>query len=85
MFILPRMVRILMEGLLPLSEAIKKYLNAKYPDRDDLYIGLDIAVAVGNPAIISTAPAANANLGLYRVCPPRVMKSCHLATLPTWR
>ncbi|MCT4711813.1 PTS galactitol transporter subunit IIC [Enterobacteriaceae bacterium H11S18] len=55
MFILPRMVRILMEGLLPLSEAIKKYLNAKYPGRDDLYIGLDIAVAVGNPAIISTA------------------------------
>lgn len=55
MFILPRMVRILMEGLLPLSEAIKKYLNAKYPDRDDLYIGTDIAVAVGNPAIISTA------------------------------
>ncbi|TQS52587.1 PTS galactitol transporter subunit IIC, partial [Salmonella enterica subsp. enterica serovar Typhimurium] len=38
MFILPRMVRILMEGLLPLSEAIKKYLNAKYPGRDDLFI-----------------------------------------------
>ncbi|PDN24688.1 PTS galactitol transporter subunit IIC [Salmonella enterica] len=55
MFILPRMVRILMEGLLPLSEAIKKYLNAKYPGRVDLFIGLDIAVAVGNPAIISTA------------------------------
>ncbi|EBV2387625.1 PTS galactitol transporter subunit IIC [Salmonella enterica subsp. enterica serovar Mississippi] len=55
MFILPRMIRILMEGLLPLSEAIKKYLNAKYPGRDDLFIGLDIAVAVGNPAIISTA------------------------------
>ncbi|ECV8846045.1 PTS galactitol transporter subunit IIC [Salmonella enterica subsp. enterica serovar Typhimurium] len=55
MFILPRLVRILMEGLLPLSEAIKKYLNAKYPGRDDLFIGLDIAVAVGNPAIISTA------------------------------
>lgn len=55
MFTLPRMVRILMEGLLPLSEAIKKYLNAKYPGRDDLFIGLDIAVAVGNPAIISTA------------------------------
>ncbi|HAF1967012.1 TPA: PTS galactitol transporter subunit IIC [Salmonella enterica] len=55
MFILPRMVRILMEGLLPLSEAIKKYLNAKYPGRNDLFIGLDIAVAVGNPAIISTA------------------------------
>lgn len=55
MFILPRMVRILMEGLMPLSEAIKEFLHKRYPDRDDLYIGLDIAVAVGDPAIISTA------------------------------
>ncbi|MGO5131059.1 PTS galactitol transporter subunit IIC [Mitsuokella jalaludinii] len=55
MFILPRMVRILMEGLLPLSDAIKKFLQKKYPGRSDLYIGLDIAVAIGNPAIISTA------------------------------
>ena len=55
MFILPRMVSILMEGLMPLSEAIKQFLNKRYPGRDDLYIGLDIAVAIGNPAIISTA------------------------------
>ncbi|WP_196594215.1 PTS galactitol transporter subunit IIC [Pectinatus sottacetonis] len=55
MFILPRMVKILMEGLLPLSESIKKFLNKKYPNRKDLYIGLDIAVAIGSPAIISTA------------------------------
>ncbi|WP_348254127.1 PTS transporter subunit IIC, partial [Salmonella enterica] len=46
MFILRRMVRILMEGLLPLSEGIKKYLNAKYPGRDDLFMGLDIGLAV---------------------------------------
>ncbi|STI81843.1 PTS system galactitol-specific transporter subunit IIC [Escherichia coli] len=69
MFILPRMVRILMEGLLPLSEAIKKYLNAKYPDRDDLYIGLDIAVAVGNPAIISTALLLTPISVFIGVCP----------------
>jgi PTS system galactitol-specific IIC component len=55
MFILPRMVRILMEGLIPLSDAIKKFLNSRYPNRKDLFIGLDIAVAIGNPAIISTA------------------------------
>lgn len=55
MFILPRMVAILMEGLIPISDAVKKYLSNRYPDRDDLYIGLDIAVAVGNPAVISTA------------------------------
>ena len=55
MFILPRMVRILMEGLLSLSDAIKGFLKKRYPGREDLYIGLDIAVAIGNPAIISTA------------------------------
>lgn len=55
MLILPRMVRILMEGLVPLSDAIKNLLKKKYPNRSDLYIGLDIAVAIGNPAVISTA------------------------------
>lgn len=83
MFILPRMVRILMEGLLPLSEAIK-YLNAKYPDRDDLYIGLDIAVAVGNPAIISTALLLTP-ISVFIAFVLQVMKSCRLVTLPTWR
>jgi PTS system galactitol-specific IIC component len=55
MLILPRMVRILMEGLMPLSDAIKNILKKKYPNRSDLYIGLDIAVAIGNPAVIATA------------------------------
>jgi len=55
MLIMPRMVRILMEGLIPLSDAIKALLKKKFPDRDDITIGLDISVAVGNPAVISTA------------------------------
>ncbi len=54
MFILPKMVAILMEGLLPLSNSIKKWLTKRYPDRADLYIGLDIAVAIGEPAVIAT-------------------------------
>lgn len=54
MLILPRMARILLEGLVPLSDSIKTILRQKYPDRKDLFIGLDIAVAVGNPAVIAT-------------------------------
>ena len=54
MFILPRMTRILMEGLMPISEAVKDLLTKRFPNRKDLYIGLDIAVAIGNPAVIST-------------------------------
>lgn len=54
MFILPRMVRILMEGLMPISEAVKDFLNKHVKNSSELYIGLDIAVAIGNPAVIST-------------------------------
>ncbi|MCP5613318.1 PTS galactitol transporter subunit IIC, partial [Klebsiella pneumoniae] len=46
MLIMPRMVKLLMEGLLPLSDAVRSFLKKRYPDRHDLYIGLDIAVAV---------------------------------------
>ncbi|MFP3121949.1 PTS galactitol transporter subunit IIC [Ectobacillus funiculus] len=55
MLIMPRMVRILMEGLIPLSDAVRALLKKKFPDRADITIGLDIAVAIGNPAVISTA------------------------------
>ncbi len=55
MFIMPRMVKILMEGLIPLSDAIRNFLQKRFPDRKDLNIGLDIAVIIGNPAVVSTA------------------------------
>ncbi|MFD2830056.1 PTS galactitol transporter subunit IIC [Corticicoccus populi] len=55
MFIMPRMVKILMEGLIPLSDAIRSFLQKRFPDRKDLNIGLDIAVIIGNPAVVSTA------------------------------
>jgi PTS system galactitol-specific IIC component len=40
---------------LPLSDAVRSFLRKRYPDRHDLYIGLDIAVAVGHPSVLSTA------------------------------
>lgn len=54
MYILPRMVRILMDGLIPVSDGVKDFMAKRFPDRKDFYIGLDIAVAIGNPAIIAT-------------------------------
>lgn len=55
MLIMPRMVKLLMEGLMPLSDAVRSFLRKRYPNRHDLYIGLDIAVAVGHPSVLSTA------------------------------
>lgn len=54
MYILPRMTRILMDGLIPVSDGVKEFMSKRFPNHADFYIGLDIAVAIGNPAIIST-------------------------------
>lgn len=54
MLLLPRMVGILMEGLIPLSDAAQDWIKARYPDRE-LNIGLDAAILVGYPANMSVA------------------------------
>ena len=53
MVLLPRMVRILMEGLIPVSEAAREFM-AKRASGREVYIGLDSAVLVGHPSAIST-------------------------------
>jgi PTS system galactitol-specific IIC component len=53
MVLLPRMVSLLMEGLIPLSEAAREFLQKKAGDRE-IYIGLDSAIVVGHPTAIAT-------------------------------
>jgi PTS system galactitol-specific IIC component len=54
MLILPRMVAILMEGLIPVSEAARTFVQKRFPGRR-FYIGLDSAIAIGQPAVIATS------------------------------
>jgi PTS system galactitol-specific IIC component len=54
MLLMPRMVKILMEGLIPISEAAREFLHKRYGDRE-IYIGLDAALAVGHPSVMATA------------------------------
>jgi PTS system galactitol-specific IIC component len=53
MMVLPRMVSILMEGLLPISEGARDFLTKRFPGRK-IYIGLDAAIAIGHPANVAT-------------------------------
>ena len=53
MLLMPRMVKILMEGLIPISEAAREYMKSRFKGRE-LYIGLDAALSIGHPANIST-------------------------------
>jgi PTS system galactitol-specific IIC component len=52
--VLPKVVAILMEGLIPISEGARDYLQKRFPDRDVL-IGLDAAVVIGHPANMAIA------------------------------
>jgi len=52
--VLPKVVAILMEGLIPLSEGAREYLQRRFPGRD-LLIGLDAAVVIGHPANMAVA------------------------------
>lgn len=54
MFLLPRMVKILMEALIPLSEAAKDFMQKRF-GRKDFYIGLDSAITLANPTTVVVA------------------------------
>lgn len=54
LLLLPEMLKILMSGLFPISEAARKWLTEKFPGRE-FYIGLDCAVGVAQPSAIVVA------------------------------
>lgn len=53
-YILPKMSEILGEGLMPISEGMKEFMLKKFPNMKNTYIGLDLALLIGNPAVIVT-------------------------------
>jgi PTS system galactitol-specific IIC component len=48
------MVKILMEGLLPVSDAAQEFVRKRTGDRE-LLVGLDSAILIGHPAAISSS------------------------------
>ncbi len=83
MLILPRMVSILMEGLIPISEAAGEFVRKRFPGRE-VNIGMDSALAVGHPATIAASllmiPIV---LGLAVLMPGnKVLPFGDLATIP---
>jgi PTS system galactitol-specific IIC component len=83
MLLLPRMVQILMEGLIPISEAARDFMHKRFADRE-VYIGLDSAILIGHPAAISTALVLVPITVLLAVILPgnRVLPFADLAVIP---
>lgn len=53
MVLIPRMVGIMMEGLTPIGNAANEYMKNKLGEDEDVYIGMDIALGLGDPACIT--------------------------------
>ena len=53
MVLIPRMVSVMMEGLTSLSNSASKYMQNKLGEGSELYIGMDIALGLGDPACIT--------------------------------
>lgn len=84
MFLMPRMVKILMEGLMPVSKAAQKFMQKSFAGTE-FYIGLDSAVAIGHPAAIATALILVPIAILLALIIPgnRVLPFGDLTTIPT--
>lgn len=52
--LLPKMISLLMEGLMAISEATSEFMSKRFPGRE-VYIGLDAAVGIGHPFVVATA------------------------------
>ena len=52
MVLMPKIVKCIMEGLMPLTERAKELMNAKF-NGAEFYIGLDPAILLGDPTVVS--------------------------------
>jgi PTS system galactitol-specific IIC component len=86
MLLLPRMVSVLMEGLIPISQAAGEFMQ-KHFHGGEFYIGLDSAVLVGHPSAIALGLILSPitiliALGLAAIGLNRILPFTDLAVLP---
>lgn len=53
MVLMPRMIKCIMDGLLPLSERAKEIMHSHFGEDSDFYIGLDPAILLGDPEVVT--------------------------------
>ena len=55
MVLIPKMAALLMEGLMPVSDAASAFIQKRFQNRGKIYIGLDSAVGTGHPVTLTMA------------------------------
>lgn len=82
--LIPKMAALLMEGLLPISDAGGKFVQKHFKNRGKIYIGLDSAVGVGHPVTMAISFVLVPFAILLAVILPgnKVMPFADLAVIP---
>ena len=83
LILMPKMVALLMEGLIPLSEGCREFIQKRFPNKK-VYIGLDAAIVIGHPANMTVALLMIPVTILLAVILPfnRMLPFADLAVLP---
>lgn len=82
--LIPKMAAVLMEGMLPLSDAAQVFIEKHFKNRGKIYLGLDSAVGIGHPVCMTCALVLVPLSILIAVILPgnRVLPFADLSVLP---
>lgn len=85
MMILPRMVSIIAEGIVPITMSIVQYMRERFKDRE-IFVAVDCAVLLGHPAVMASTIILFPLLVLLAAALPGVnmLPIASLAVVPFW-
>jgi PTS system galactitol-specific IIC component len=85
MLILPRMVSIIAEGLIPITQSVVMFMRERFKDRE-LFVAVDCAVLLGHPAVMASAVILFPVSVLLAAVLPGVdmLPIASLAVIPFW-
>jgi PTS system galactitol-specific IIC component len=84
LMLIPKMAALLMEGLIPISDAASEFIKKRFQNRGKIYIGLDSAIGVGHHITLSVSLILVPLVIFMAVILPgnRVMPFADLAVIP---
>ena len=85
MVILPRMVSIISEGLIPITMSIVQFMRERFKDRE-IFVAVDCAVLLGHPAVMASSVILFPLTVLLAAVLPGVqmLPIASLAVIPFW-
>ncbi|GJQ34864.1 MAG: PTS galactitol transporter subunit IIC [Anaerolineales bacterium] len=85
MVVLPRMVSIIAEGIVPITMSIVQYMRERFKDRE-IFVAVDCAVLLGHPAVMASSVILFPLCVLLAAVLPGVqmLPIASLAVIPFW-